>query len=85
MFEKADRTDPVEASGNVTIIHQFETHTVGQASFLGPLLAESDLVRRESDAGDFHIVMACEVEREPTPAAPDIENSLARLHVHLGG
>ena len=70
---------------DVAIVHQLELDPVGDARLRGALLAEVDLVGRERDAEHVDVVMAVEIQREPAPAAADVEHLHAGLQVQLGG
>ena len=51
----------------------------------GDFLAERDLIGRERDAEHFDAVMPVQIEREPAPAAADVEHLHPRLQMQLGG
>ena len=85
MLDQADAGDPVELAFDVAIILELELDPVGDAQFGGALVGEFDLVGGERDAEHVDVVMAVEVEREPAPAAADVEHLHARLEIELGG
>ena len=85
MLDQADAGDPVERALDLAIILELELHPVGDAGLGGALVGEGDLVGRERDAEHVDVVMAVQVEREPAPAAADVEHLHARLEVQLAG
>ena len=85
MLDQADAGDPVELPFDVAIILELELHPVRDAQFGGALVGKFDLVGRQRDAEHVDIVMAVQIEREPAPAAADVEHLHAGLQVQLGG
>ncbi len=83
MFEQPDRGDPVEFSLDIAVIHQLEPDLVGHPRRLGAFLAEGDLVGRQRDAEHLAAIGAVQIEREPPPAAAEIEH--AHVRPVLGG
>ena len=72
---------PVE----VAIVEQLELDPVGNAGRRGPLARDLELLLGQGDAEHVDVGDAVEIEREPAPAAADVEHPLARLEVQLGG
>ena len=85
MFDQPDRDDPIELTLDIAIVHQLEADAVGNPCGLRSFATEGNLVGRESDAEDVYVIVAMQVEREPTPAAPDVQHSLPWLQMQLGG
>jgi hypothetical protein len=79
MLDQPNVNDAFERSRHVAIIGKGEAHPICYAFGLCVLLAERDLIRRESDAEHVDVVMTVEVEREAAPAAADIEDPHAGL------
>ena len=67
------------------IVDQLEADMVGDAGFLRAPPRDLQLLLRQGDAGDVDPGDLVQIERHPAPAAADVEHSLARLQMQLGG
>ena len=78
VLEHADRDDAVERTFDVAVVLQLEA-TVGARPFSAARsLAMRVLLLRQRHASDLGAGDLGEIEREPAPAAADVEHALAR-------
>ena len=75
MLEHADRDDPVEFLRHVAIVLQPERDAVREAFFGCAPRCECVLLLGQGDAGDVGVQQLGEIEREPAPAAADVEDA----------
>ena len=85
VLEHADRNDAIVAPRLLAIIPQVEADAVREPGGGGALGRELVLLDGKGKAGDLDIAFLGEIEREPAPAAADIEDALSGLEQQLGG
>jgi hypothetical protein len=84
MFKHADTGDPVEAAGEVAIIHQADFHPVLQACQAYPPCGFGILLLGQGDAQAFDIELTRRADEQRTPAAADVQQGMTVLQFHLG-
>src|SRR6185295_16878440 len=84
MLEHPDGNDPVETVADFTIVPQLEAHTIGKAKPACLLAGQSMLLLRQGHAGDIDVLKCSKVQRQITPAAPNIEDLLPGSEMELG-
>ena len=86
MLEHADRDDAVEPLGHRAVVQQLERHAVRQPLGRGARPRLGQLLGREGDAGDARAMLARQGQRQPAPAAADVQHVQVRpVQAQLGG
>ena len=86
MLEHADRDDAVEPLAHRAVVQQLERYAIRQplGRRAGPRLGQ--LLGRQGDAGDARAVVARQGQRQPAPAAADVEHVQVRpIEAQFGG
>ena len=81
-FEHLDRHDMVHRLVEIAVVAQSQLHAVRQAGRLDAAPGEIELLLRQGDTCHTHPA-ACRVLGETAPAAPDLQDMLARLRIDL--
>ena len=84
VLHHADRSHSVERARDVAIIHQLEPDTVRNARLRRALSGKLELLDGQCDAEHIHVRDAVQVQRQPAPAAADVEHLHAGLETQLG-
>ena len=86
MLEHADRDDTIKRAMHGAIVEQLERNTVLQSFGGGARRRFLKLLGRQRDAGHARAVVPCQRQREPAPAASDIQHREIRtIETELGG
>src|SRR4029077_13330592 len=79
------RDDPVEGSREIAVVLKPELHPIGKSFVARTHLSQRILLLGQGDARDARRAILRKIQRQPAPAAADVEHALVLPNKKLGG